>query len=51
MNSLVEKSHLIQIITPRELRQEIADRATAALECNDHGDPIVTLESLINGHQ
>lgn len=48
MNWLVDKSHLIQIITPKELREEIVDRATIVLERNDHGDSIITLESLLN---
>lgn len=48
MNWLVEKAHLIQIIAPQELREEVVYRATVALERNDHGDSIVSLESLIN---
>lgn len=48
MNWLVEKAHLIQIIAPQELRHEIVYRASVALERNDHGDSIVSLESLIN---
>ncbi|MCU4582994.1 WYL domain-containing protein [Acinetobacter gyllenbergii] len=48
MNWLIEKSHLIQMITPKELREEIVYRATVALERNDHGDSIITLESLLN---
>lgn len=48
MDWLVEKAHLIQIIAPQELRQEVVYRASVALERNDHGDSIVSLESLIN---
>lgn len=48
MNWLVEKAHLIQIIAPQKLREEIVYRATVALERNDHGDSIMALGSLIN---
>ena len=48
MNWLVDKSHLIQMIAPQELREEVVYRATVALERNDHGDSMIILENLIN---
>lgn len=48
MNWLVEKAHLIQIIAPQELREEVVYRATVALERNDYGYSIMTLENPIN---
>lgn len=48
MNWLVEKAHLIQIIAPQKLREEIVDRATISLERNNYGDSIITLEGLLN---
>lgn len=49
MDWFVVNSHLIQMIKSEELCEEIVYRATIALEKNKISDPIMTLESLING--